>query len=111
MGSNSIGQVSKLEVTVLFMKTKTSNTQKQPPTASAAADVSKIVHANAQQVTGAAAAAADEVAGRGPPPTLAAAKPAEPDSPFEIGISASQLLEFCKCCPRCRINRSQTHSM
>jgi hypothetical protein len=108
MGSNATDQVSKLEVTVLFMKTKASNTQKPPPTPS---HVSESLHANAQQVTGAAAAATDEVAGRGPPQPLAAAKPTEPDSPFEIGISASQLLEYCKCVLRCCIPRSQTHSL
>ena len=113
MGSNATGQVSKLEVTVLFMKTKASNTKKSPPTATAAADVSESVNVNAQQVTGTAAAGADEVADRGPPLTLVAAKPTEPELffSFEMGIRASQLQEYCKCAPRCCVHCSQTHSL
>ena len=53
-------------------------------------------HVNVQQSPEPVVSAADACDAPSPSPIVAAAAPHPPASPFEIGVRASQLLEFCR---------------
>ena len=78
---------------LLFMGT---NAPEVPRDAAALSQNTDNTHVNVQQSPERVVSAADACDVRSPSPLVAAAGPSALTSPFEIGVRASQLLEFCR---------------
>lgn len=78
---------------LLFMGTNAPEAPRDPAALGQNTDNTRV---NVQPSPESLLSAADASDVRSPPPPVAAAGPSAPASPFEIGVRASQLLEFCR---------------
>jgi hypothetical protein len=94
MGQLTGCQVSKIEIMLLFMNGH--ETQNTPLVSSAATQSTDPPHLNDMQSPQQAAVAAHAPEARAPSP-IAPSQQHEPASPFDGGVRASQLQEYCRC--------------